>query len=396
MSRLAALLGALGLAACAKQAPPPPPPPQVSVATPLARRVTDWDDYVGRFQAIDDVEVRARVSGTITQVLFRDGQDVRKGAPLFVIDPRPYQALLAQAQAQVTSAQATLTNARTVEARAKSLFDLQAVSREEYEQRQADVRTAAAALASAQANVRARALDVSFTRIVSPINGRVSDRRVSPGSYVAAGTDILTRVVTVDPIWFEFEGSEAMYLKYMRQAEAGTRRSSRYAGNPVDIGLSDQPGYPIHGRMTFVDNAVDPSSGTIRAHALVANPDKFLTPGMFGRARLLGSGSYGALLIPDDAISTDQTRKLAYVVGTDNVVAARPVEVGPEIEGLRVVRAGLAPTDLVVMDGLTRVQPGAKVTPKRIRLTPRAADTSPAVEPATAPPAASATPAGAR
>ena len=287
------------IAACGAQKPPPPPPTIVSVASPLQRTVVDWDDYVGRFEAVQDVEIRPRVSGTVQSILFREGIEVGRGQPLFVIDPRPYRALLAQAQADAARMLALVANARTELARARKLLDVQAISREEYETKQSNLRSATANVAAARAAIDARALDVSFTTIRSPISGRVSDKRVSVGSYVASGTTPMTRVVTVNPIRFSFDGAESFYLKYTRQAQSGERRSSRYAPNPVEIQLADEKNYRWHGLMKFVDNAIDPQSGTIRAYAVVANPSGLLVPGMFGRARLLGSGTYNALLVPD-------------------------------------------------------------------------------------------------
>jgi RND family efflux transporter MFP subunit len=391
MAKLLPLGLLLFVAACGGGAPPPPPTPVVSVAQPLERTVIDWDDYVGRFEAIQDAEIRPRVSGAVTGLFFRDGQDVAKGQPLIEIDPRPYRAALAQAEADVGRAAATLANARTELARARTLLDAEAESKEEYEARDTAVRTAIANLAAARATAEARRLDVEFTTVRAPISGRISDRRVSIGDYVQEGTTVLTRIVTLDPIWFTFEGSEAFYLKYQRQAARGERASSRGAPNPVEIQLADESGYNWQGRMVFVDNALDTGSGTIRAKAEVANPRRNLTPGMFGRARLLGSGSYQALLVPDEAIVTDQTRKIAYTVGRDNKIVPRVVETGPLVEGLRVVRSGLAPTELVVLDGLTRLQPGAQVKPNRRPLTPRAKNTAPVAQPITTPPAAEAT-----
>lgn len=389
--RLFAILAALFLAACSKAPPPALPDPTVSVARPLQREIVDWDDYVGRFEAIDDVEVRPRVSGPVTRVYFREGEDVRAGQPLFEIDPRPYQAALAEAQAQRASADASLANARSELTRADELLKIEAISREEYDARLAAVRTAQASRAAADAAITARRLDVEFTQIRAPISGRASDRMVSRGDFVQAGQTALTRIVTLNPIWFSFEGSEAFYLKYTRLNLTGERGSSRTSPNPVEIQLADESSYRWRGRMVFVDNALDPSSGTISAKAEVANPGSVLTPGLFGRARLLGSGSYKALLIPDEAIVTDQTRKLAYVVGKDNKVVQRVVETGPMVEGLRVIRAGLAPTEMVVLDGLTRLQPGMKVKPQDRKLAPRSGNVSPIANPISAPPAAEAT-----
>ena len=389
--RHAALIAALILASCGKEAPPPPPKPAVSVAYPLQRSVVDWDDYVGRFEAIQDVQVMPRVSGTIQRVMFREGVEVGAGQVLFVIDQAPFQAALAQAQADEAKAQAALANAQTEFARAKTLLAGQAISKEEYETKLATLRSATAALAGARAQVKSRSLDLGYTVVRAPIGGRVSDKKVAIGDFVNAGQTLLTRVVSVNPIWFSFDGAESFYLKYIRQAQGGERQSSRYAPNPVEIQLADESGYKWHGRMVFVDNAIDPQSGTIRAHAEVSNPNGFLVPGMFGRARLLGSGSYNAVLIPDEAIATDQTRKTVFVVGADGKTAQRNVETGPLVEGLRVVKTGVGPKDRVVIDGLTQLQPGVPVNAKLVRITPRAVDTAPVSTPAKSPAPAEAT-----
>lgn len=385
------LLATAALAACSPSAPPPPPKPHVSAALPLKRQVVDWDDYVGRFEAVQDVEIRPRISGTVESVNFREGVEVAKGQVLFTIDPRPYRAAAEQARADLAKAQAALTNARTELARAQKLVDAQAVSREEFETKEANLRSAVAAADAARANLEAKSLDLSFTTVRSPISGRVSDKRVSIGTYVAAGQTVLTRIVTVNPIRFAFEGAETFYLKYVRQAQAGERESSRYAPNPVDIKLADETSYRWHGLMKFVDNAIDRNSGTIRAFAEVSNPNGFLVPGMFGRARLLGSGTYSALLVPDEAIVTDQTRRFVYVVDKDGKSLQRNVETGPLVEGLRVIKTGLAPTEKVILDGLARLQPGMPVDAKLITLKPRAAADSPASNAIAAPAAAEAT-----
>lgn len=391
-ARLTLLAAALAaMSACSKSAAPPPPTPQVTTALPLQRDVVDWDEYVGRFEAIQDVELRPRVSGTIDRVLFANGQHVRAGQPLFTIDPRPYQATLAQARAQVAKAQASLTNARSEQARAGKLLSAEAISREESETKQAAVGTAQADLGAAQANVTAAQLNLNFTTVRSPITGVVSDRRVSKGNYATEATTVLTRVVSTDPIWFSFDGAESFYLKYLRQAKTGERGSSRNTPNPVQVQLADERGYRWHGRMEFVDNAVDPNSGTIRAHAVISNPDGFLTPGLFGRARLLGSGTYRAMLVPDEAVITDQTRKLVYAVGNDGKVVTRLVETGPLVEGLRVIRSGLAPTEHVVIEGVTTLQPGATVKQNLVKMKPKSTDTSPQSSRESAPPASDAT-----
>ena len=380
----------LALTACTQEKPAPPPKPHVSVALPLVRDVVDWDAYTGRFEAIQDVAVTPRVSGTITQVLFRNGQDVKAGQSLFIIDPRPFHAAYQQALANLSRANATQVNAATELERARKLTGDAVLSKEDYDNRFAALKTADADIDAQKAAVETARLNLEFTTVISPVGGRVSDRRVSIGDVVVGNTTQLTRVVTLDPIWFDFEGAEAFYLKYVRQDVRGERRSSRYAHNPVEIQLADETGYPHRGQMVFVDNALDPRSGTIRAKAELPNPDGFLTPGMFGRVRLLGSGAYQAMLIPDESIVTDQTRRLVYVIGQDGAVGLRPVETGPMVVGLRVIRAGLAPTERVILDGLARLQPGMQVEATQTTLQPRAADTSPRSSPLTAPPSSEA------
>lgn len=387
------LVGAFAtlLGACGNAPLQTPPAPLVSAGYPLQRNVVDWDDYVGRFEAIQDVEVRPRVSGQIVRIVFRDGLKVSKGQVLFEIDPRPYAAALAEARADEARAAAMLANAHTEFAREQALLSANAVSREEYDQKLAAQRTALAALDAARAAARQRALDLQFTIVRSPIAGQVSDKRVSLGDYVTAGQTLLTRVVTTDPIWFSFDGAESFYLKYVRLEQAGERTSSRYAPNPIEIQLADEPDYRWRGRMAFVDNAIDEGSGTIRAHAVVANPNGVLVPGLFGRARLLGSGTYHALLIPDEAIVTDQARRLVYVVGREGKVSTRNIETGPLVEGLRVVKSGLQPRDEVVLDGLARLQPDGAVRTKLIQIRPRAKDDAPDSSQIEAPQSAAAT-----
>lgn len=406
---LAATLSACGEGNAEKGAGGPPQGPlPVVVASPLVQRIVDWDDYVGRFQAVRTVEVRPRVTGYLQAIHFRDGENVRQGQLLFTIDPRPYQATLAQAQAQLLRQRANLNLARVQLQRTEQLIAAEAVSREELDTRRAAVQTAQADVTAAEADVRAAALNVEFTQVRAPISGRVSDRRVDIGNLVsgsggssgqqtaagvtgapAAGSGtLLTTVVSIDPIYFVFDGSEALYLKYLRQNAQGTRVSSRLAPNPVEIRLQDEQDYRIKGRMSFVDNALDQGTGTIRAHATVSNPDGFLTPGMFGRLRLLGSGAYDAMLIPDGSIVTDQTRQAVLVLGPNNVIQQRIVETGPLVNGLRVVRKGLNPSDRIVINGLQLAQPGKPVKPIAGRIEPPAPGSAPQ-EAAYAPPAAS-------
>ncbi len=365
--------------------------PPVTVAAPLVKPIVDWDEYTGRFEAIDSVDVRPRVSGYIQSINFRDGQFARKGLLLFVIDPRPFQAVLAQAAADEARAKAAADVAQTVFARTKTLLDAKAVSQEEYENARSTVQQARAAVAAAAATTQAKRLDVEFTRVTAPASGRLSDRKLSVGNYVTSGQTVMTTIVSLDPIHFVFTGSEALYLKYQRANQAGTRPSSRVSPNPVEIKLGDEADFNWRGRMDFVDNALDQGSGTIRGRAVVRNPGGILTPGMFGRMRLLGSGSYNGMLIPEGAVVTDQTRKVAMVVGADNVATAHVVELGPLVDGLRVVRSGLAPGDRVIIGGVQRARPGTKVTPQAGKIVPPAPGTGPQPPAITAPPASAAT-----
>ena len=379
---------------CGETAPQAPPLKSVSVAVPLQREVVDWDEFIGRFEAVQDVEILPRVSGTIERIAFREGVEVQKGQILFVIDQRTFRNAVAEAKAQAVQYEATVANARTEMARAQELLKFEAVSKEEYEQKQAAYRSAVAQLGGARARLSEANLQLSYSTVRSPITGRISDKRVALGDTVTAGQTLLTRVGTVDPIYFSFEGAESFYLKYIRQDQRGERRSSRYAQNPVEIQLADDSGYKWRGRMTFVDNAIDPNSGTIRAHAEVQNPDGFLVPGMFGRARLLGSGTYEALLVPDESIVADQTRKLLYVIGKDGKVAQRVVDTGPLVEGLRVIRDGIAPTERIVLDGLAGLRPGTKVNTKLVKMKPKSANTAPVSVPSKAPSSTDAKPVG--
>ncbi|HEY1612162.1 MAG TPA: efflux RND transporter periplasmic adaptor subunit [Rhizomicrobium sp.] len=380
------------LTACGRDTANAPPRPHVSVAYPIVRKVIDWDDFIGRFEAVQNVTVIPRVSGAVTEVLFKNGQDVKAGQPLFLIDPRPFHAAWLQAVGDLDNAKATLTNATANYERGRKLLALDALAREQYDARLAAERTAAAQVEAAKAAVETARLNLEFATIKAPVDGRMSDRKVSIGDIVTANTTQLTTVVTLDPIWFSFEGAETFLLKYQREDKLGERRSSRTTPNPIEIQLADESGYPHRGRMVFVDNAIDPQSGTIRAKAEFANPDHFLTPGMFGRARLLASGAYQALLVPDESIITDQNRRLVYVVDNGGKVAVREVETGPLVIGLRVVRSGLKAGEKVVLDGLARLQPGMQVDETLTKLTARAADTGPQSQPLTAPPSSQATP----
>ncbi|HRL24524.1 MULTISPECIES: efflux RND transporter periplasmic adaptor subunit [Brevundimonas] len=354
----ASALMAAALYGCSKgQEAPAQGAPPVTVAAPLSQQVVDWDEFTGRFEAPRSVDVRARVGGYIQSVHFKDGDFVRQGQLLFTLDPRPAQAALASARAQLAQGQAQLTLARTELARAEGLLASQAVSQAEVDAKRGAVQTAEAAVAAANAAIRARQLDVEFTRVTAPISGRVSDRRVDPGNLIGGGSsagDVLTTIVSSSPIYFVFDGSEALALKYQRDARNGSA--------PIRIRLQDETSYDRTGTLDFTDNAIDASSGTIRLRAVVQNADGFLKPGMFGHAQLAGSGGYAAMLVPDSAVVTDGPRKVVYVVAKDGTVGAKPVQLGPLANGLRVVRTGLTPDDRVIINGLQRARPGQKVT----------------------------------
>jgi RND family efflux transporter MFP subunit len=333
----------------------------VTVAAPLQREVALWDDYVGRFEASRTVEVRPRVSGQIVAIHFTDGAIVRKGQLLFTVDPRPFAAALAEARAGVATAQAELNLAELNLGRARRLLEADAVSQANVDQLTAEVRTARAALAAAQARVRARALDVEFTQIRAPIGGRISDRRIDVGNLVSSGVDggtLLTTINALDPIYFTFDVPESLYLKDSRQRQEGVK------GNVAEIRLQDEASYNWRGTLDFTDNGISQNSGTIRARAVVRNPDYFLTPGMFGNMRLADGGTTLALLVPDAASRTAQARKIVLVVGKDDTVAAKPVETGPLVGGLRVIRSGITPADRVVVQGVQFAMPGTKVKPR--------------------------------
>jgi len=363
-----------------------PTAPTVTVAAPIERNVNQWDDYVGRFEASRSVEVRPRVSGAIVAVHFTDGAIVRQGQLLFTIDPRPFAAALAEARAGVATAQSELALAETNLARGRRLLETEAVSQASVDQLIAKERSARAALAAAQARVQARALDVEFTQVRAPISGRISDRKIDPGNLVSAGDaggTLLTTINALDPIYFTFDVPESLYLKSTRQRSTG-------GGDVAEIRLQDEADYNWRGRLDFTDNGINQNSGTVRARAIVPNPNYFLTPGMFGNMRLADGGTTAALLVPDAAIRTDQARKIVLTVGKDGTVAAKPVETGPLVAGLRVVRSGLTKTDRIVVQGVQFAMPGAKVNTRvtQIRPTEMAASKTP---PQTSPSASQAT-----
>lgn len=328
-----------------------PPALPVTVAKPLVREVTEWDDYVGRFEAVDSVEVRPRASGYLQRSHFTDGQYVRAGQLLFTIDARPSQAALDQARAQLARSQATLANARTELARSETLAKSQAASLEEVESRRAAVRTGEADVAAARAAIRGSELNVGFTRVTAPISGRVSQRLVDPGNSVTADQTVLTTIVSTNPLHFTFQGSESSLLDYERQGD-------ELEGSPVRIRLQGETDYTRTGRIDFVDNALSSGSGTIAVRAVVQNPDGKLRPGLFGQLQLAASAARPAMMLPDTAIVTDGARRVVYVIGKKDVVQVRPVQLGPVVGGLRVIRSGITAQDRIIVNGLQRAMPG--------------------------------------
>ncbi|MDH2052337.1 efflux RND transporter periplasmic adaptor subunit [Achromobacter marplatensis] len=336
--------------------------PTVSVALPMQRTIIEWDDYVGRFEASRRVEVRPRVSGQIVGVHFKDGEIVQQGQLLFSIDSRPYQAAYAEAQAGLASATSELALARVDLARAQRLVGDSAISKSDIDQLQARVRAGTANVAGAQARVALKSLELEFTEVRSPMTGRVSDRRVDPGNLVMSGEagngTRLTTINALDPIYFTFDASEALYLKAMRAQEPSAAQTQ------VEVRLQDEPDYTWRGKLDFTDNGIDPRSGTIRMRAVIENPKLFLTPGLFGNMRLASGSGAPALLIPDSAVQMDQTRKTVLTVSAEGTVLVRAIELGPLVDGLRIVRAGLAADDRVIVGGQQHVIPGAKVQTK--------------------------------
>ncbi|TAI65835.1 efflux transporter periplasmic adaptor subunit [Bradyrhizobium sp. Leo170] len=376
------LLFALALAGCDEkaqsQAAAPPPPP-VTVAQPVKRTVTDWDEFTGRFEAIEEVQVRARVGGFVNSVEFKDGAIVHAGDLLYIIDPRPFEAVASQAQGQLDDARAKAELAKRELDRGLNLVQTSAVSVQVVDQRRQALQAAYAAETQAEGALKAAQLNVEFTHVLAPITGRVSRHLVTPGNLVQgadSGATLLTSIVSLDPIYIYFDVDEATYQRNSKLWFEGKRPSSRDTSNPVQVTLTGETKPSHEGKMDFLDNRLDISTATLRSRAVVPNKDLSILPGQFGRVRIIGSSPYEALLIPDTAVATDQSRKIVFAVKDDNTVAARPVVLGPLDEGLRVIREGLKAEDHVIVDGLQRARVGAKVTPQMVK--PPAGDRPPA------------------
>jgi membrane fusion protein, multidrug efflux system len=341
-------------------------PPPVTVAQPTKRTVTDWDEFTGRFEAVEEVQVRARVGGFVTNVEFKDGDMVHTGDLLYIIDPRPFEAVAEQANGQLADARAKAELAKRELDRGLNLVQTSAVSEQVVDQRRQALQAAHAAETVAEGALKAAQLNIEFTHVLAPITGRVSRHLVSVGNLVQGsegGATLLTSIVSLDPIYIYFDVDEATYLKNNRLWFEGRRPSSRDTSNPVQVTLTGETNPSHDGKMDFLDNRLDLSTGTLRSRAVIPNKDLSILPGQFGRVRLIGSSPYEALLLPDTAIATDQSRKIVFVVKDDDTVEAKPVVLGPLDDGLRVIREGLKPEDRVIVEGIQRARVGAKVSP---------------------------------
>lgn len=357
------------LAGCKPNAPvATAPPPVVSVVQPVARDVVEWDEYIGRLESPETVEIRARVSGYLDKVHFKEGKEVKKGDRLFTIDPRPYQAEYDRANAEHQRAISQADLAKNDFERAKRLIATKAISEEDYDTKSKSYAAAQAATMSAQAAKDLAALNLEFTEIRAPIDGRIGRALVTEGNLVSggvgSGSTLLTTVVSLDPLYLYGDADERAILKYLRLRREGTRVSARDELIVAEMGLGDETGFPHKGYMDFVDNRLDPNTGTMRARGVFSNADHSLSPGFFGRIRIPGSGKYPALLVPDRALSSDQAQKFVYVINAEKKVEFRPVTIGPMIDGLRVIKRGIKPGEQVVVEGLLRIRPGVVVAAK--------------------------------
>ena len=342
------------------------PPPEVSVAQVASRDVRQWDEFTGRVSAVETVELRPRVSGYVERVAYQEGQEVRKGDLLFLIDQRSYRAAFDRGRAELEHARSAARLAASEYVRAQTLVDERAISREEFDARKAAATQGNAAVRAAEAALDRARLDLEFTEVRAPIDGRAGRALVTIGNLAQADTTLLTTLVSLDPVHVYFEADEQTYLRYGELARRGEHAAS---DNPVRIGLANEAGFPHAGTLDFIDNQVDAGTGTIRARAVVPNPDRAFTPGLFARVQMAGSGRVNALLIDDKAVLTDQDRKYVYVLGPGNTAVRRDVELGRMAEGLRVVTSGLEHGDKVIVHGVQKVfVAGMPVTPQLIAM----------------------------
>ena len=372
---MAATAGLLATA-CQKSAPGqaggPPPAPPVTVNQPVLKEVVEWDQYQGRIEAVDSVEVRARVNGYLQSVNFKDGAEVKQGDLLLVIDPRPYQAELDRAEADLLQAQTRFELASNDMARAGRLLKAKAISEEEADSRAKAEREAAAAIQSSVASVEMAKLNMEYTGVTAPISGRIGRKMITQGNLVNGNqgeSTLLATIVSMDPIYCYFDVDEGAILKYQQLARDGKQDNLNGGKVRCEIELGNETGFPHKGLLDFVDNRVDPATGTLRVRGLFPNPDRVLQPGFFVRAQVPGSSKYPALLIPDQAVGTDQSQKFVFIIDDKDTVQYAPVTLGPLVDGLRVVRAGLHSNDWVVVNGLMTIRPGAKVNPSRAGVT---------------------------
>src|SRR5258705_7580293 len=348
----------------------PPQPPTVSVVQPVAREVVEWDEYIGRLESPETVDLRARVSGYLDKVHFKEGKEVKKGDVLFTIDPRPYQAEYDRAEAERQRAESQADLAKNDADRARHLIATKAISEEDFDTRTRTYYSALAAVKSAKAALESTKLNLEFTEIHAPIAGRISRALVTEGNLVSggvsgAGATLLTTIVSLDPLYLYGDADERSILKYLRLRREGKRVSARDEQIPAEMELADETGFPHKGYMDFVDNRIDPTTGTMRARGVFTNADHGLSPGFFARIRIPGSGKYKALLLPDRALGSDQAQKFVYGVDAVKKVEFRPVTIGPMIDGLRIVKTGLKPDEQVIVEGLLRVRPGLAVDAKQ-------------------------------
>jgi membrane fusion protein, multidrug efflux system len=344
-----------------------PPPPEVSTIQPVVKEVTEWDDFTGRLEPVKSVEVRARVSGWLDSIHFKDGQVVKAGDLLFVIDPRPYEAEAERARAELKRAEAQRNLAQQNLQRAEKLMQGSTIAAEQYDARRNEYEIAAANVLEAQAAAKAAELNLQFTQVKAPIDGRISRRFADEGNFITGGSaesTLLTTIVPFNPLYATFDADERLVLKYTRLDLSGQRKSSRDAPNPVRIALADEREFSHEGKMDFVDNRLDPQTGTLRARAVIDNSNGLLTPGLFVRVQLKGRGPYSALLIPDEAIGTDQSKRFVMVVDKEGLAQRRFITTGRLYDGLRTVEEGLTPEDRVIVSGLMRVRPGMPVKVK--------------------------------
>lgn len=361
-----AVVATAALSACARTAAQAaaPPPPQVTAAEVISRDLTEWDEFTGRLEAVNTVAVRPRVSGYVAAVRFEEGAIVSRGDLLFVIDARPFQAEVDRLRAELLRARATIQRATSELQRAERLTTENAISHEELDRRSAFAQESAAQASAVEATLRAAELNLEFTRVTAPISGRVGRAIVTEGNLVSTGpgeATLLTTVVSLDPIYASFDADEQTFLRYGDLARAGKRASARQSGLPIQMALAGDDAFPREGKMDFLDNQMDPTTGTIGARAVFRNADLSLTPGLFIRVRLAGTARYRGLLIQDRAVGTDLDKRFVFVVSAASEIEHRVVTLGPIVDGLRVVRTGLKPGDVVVVNGLQRVRPGVKV-----------------------------------